>query len=100
MPQEFKLSDKVQNTKTTSDYYGQIGEVIDKRTATEGVRYVVSWPDGTAHVYRAASLTPALIPEKSFLSSDSGFRKQVSGDSKKTTKHRVPASPRPSLCSQ
>lgn len=96
MPQTFKIGDRVQNVRSTSEYYGQTGTILEIQTPEDGTRYVVSWSSGELHVYRAASLTMAQVPEKSFLVSDSGFRKNDNG-SRKVTKHRVPPSQRPAL---
>lgn len=94
--QAFKVRDKVQNVRPSSQYYGQVGNVTSIQNSGENARYVVTWPSGESMTYRAASLTPALVPEKSFLVSDSGFRK-TGNSSKRTTKHTVPASNRPAL---
>lgn len=94
--QTFRERDKVQNVRASSEYYGQVGVVHSIQQTTEGVRYIVMWPNGQAMTYRAASLTMAAVPEKSFLTSDSGFRKSGTG-TKKITRHTVPSSTRPAI---
>lgn len=88
----FREREEVQNVFTTSQYYGQIGKVQSIKSTSNGPRYVVMWACGEAATYRADSLIAARVPEKSFLKTDSGWRK-----GKKVTRHEVPASNRPAL---
>lgn len=92
MPATFNLGQKVQNTRSDSQYYGQIGEVTDIQSMGSGARYVVRWPEGESHVYRGDSLTEALVPESNFKQSDTGFR-----NNRRVIKHKIPVSNRPAL---
>lgn len=85
---------RVQCTKTTSDYYGQVGLVVQIQTGRtdNGPKHLVEWPDGHKAFYYRSSLVEANVPISRYLHSPGQWRSK-----RKTTVHIIPASRRPLL---
>lgn len=95
----YEVGARVQNIRSDSQYYGQIGEVIDTRSRTNDPLYTVRWPNGDAHRYREISLSLAPVPERDLQVSDTGNRTvdEARRSTRRVIKHVVPPNSRQPL---
>lgn len=91
---KFEIGHNVHNTRSDSQYFGQIGTVVNITLVGDAKRYEIRWPDGSVLLYRAESIIPACLPEASFKQSDTGLRAVPGVGRRRRSVHKIPPSTR------